>query len=366
MKAGIIGLPRTGKTTLFRTLTHGSAHEEGAGAHGDHIATGVVRVPDDRFQWLVDHYKPKKATPATIEFVDGAGRVTEEERGTRIGKDFFTDIRTVDALVHVVRCFTNPAAGIESPPEPVREVEVIAEELVLSDLQVLEARLARLDRSLASVKHGDVTPESIERDILKGLQGHLESGKPASTADLTAEERKQLRSFGFVSMKPLVVVANIGEELLSGEADAVLASLRSHCTSAKLPLTEISARLEMEIAELPEDEQGEFLQAMGLAEPAVGKVVHEIYRALGLCSFFTLGDAEIRAWTLPEGSHVIEAAEKIHTDMAKGFIRAEVGHFDAVKQAGSWEAAKQSGIAELHGREYVVQDGDIIYIRFKA
>lgn len=362
MKAGIVGWPRTGKTTLFRALTHGSAHEASVGAHGEHILTGVVRVHDERFQFLVDHYKPKKATPATIEFVDGAGRITEEERGAKLGKDFFADVRTVDALIHVVRCFTNPPAGLESPPDPVREVELLSEEFILSDLQLIETRLSKLEKSLVSVKHGAVTPETIERDLLLMLKEHLESGKAISAAGLTPDEEKMVRGYDFISLKPLVLVANIGEDRLTGEPSAEVQALRS----SGLPLMEICARLEAEIAELPEDEQAEYLEAMGLPEPAVGKVIHEIYRALGLCSFFTLSEAEIRAWTLPEGSHVIEAAAKIHTDMARGFIRAEVGHFDDVKRAGSWEAAKQANLVELHGKEYVVQDGDIIYIRFKA
>ena len=362
MKAGIVGLPRTGKTMLFRALTHGSAYEESPGAHGEHILTGVVRVPDERFQFLVDYYKPKKATPATIEFVDGAGRITEEERGTKLGKDFFADIRTVDALVHVVRCFTNPPAGIDTPPDPAKEVTLLSEDFILSDLQLIETRLTKLEKSLISVRHGVVTPETIERDLLMILKEHLEAGKAVSAAGLTSDQEKQIRGYDFISLKPLVLVANLGEDQLSGAPSPDALKLRS----SGLPLVEICARLEAEIAELPEEEQVEYLEAMGLPEPAVGKVVHDFYRAIGLCSFFTLSEAEIRSWTLPEGSHVIDAAAKIHTDMAKGFIRAEVGHFNDIKKTGSWEAAKQAGLVELHGKEYVVRDGDIIYIRFKA
>ena len=366
MKAGIVGMPRTGKTSLFRALTHGAAHEESHGAHGEHILTGVVRVPDERFDFLVDHYRPKKATPATIEFVDGAGRVAEEERGTKIGKDFFADVRTVDALVNVVRCFTNPPAGIDAPAEPVREAEILQEEFILSDLQLVETRLTKLEKALISIRHGTVTPETIERDLLLTLKETLEAGKPVSAAGLTPDQEKELRGYDFVSLKPLVVVANIGEQQLIGAPSAELSSLRSHCESQRLSVAEICARLEMEIAELPEDEQAEYLEAMGLPEPAVGKVVHEIYRALGLCSFFTMNGNEIRAWTLPENSHVIEAAEKIHSDMARGFIRAEIAHFEDIKRTGSLEAAKQAGLVEVHGREYVVRDGDVVYVRFKV
>ena len=366
MKAGIVGLPTTGKTALFRALTHGSAREESSTSRGEAVLTGIVRVPDARFDYLVEHYQPKKATPATIEFVDGVGRITDEERGLKVGRDFFADIRSVDALVHVVRCFTNPSAGIDAEPEPIKEIEILAEEFVISDLQIIETRLAKLQKSLHSIKSGVITPGTIERDLLQTLQQRLELGQPLAAVELNSDQQKLLRSYDFVTLKPLVIVANISEAELSGNMSVAYEALQRYCGSKNLPLIAISAKIESEIAELPEDEQTEYLEAMGLPEPAVGKVVHEIYRALGLLSFFTAGEPEVRAWTLKEGSTVIDAAGAIHTDLAKGFIRAEVGHFDDVKKAGSWEAAKKAGLVELHGKEYVVRDGDIIYIRFKA
>ncbi len=366
MKAGIVGLPSTGKTTLFRALTHGSAREESSTSRSETFLVGVVRVPDPRFDYLVQQYHPKKATPATIEFVDGAGKITDEERGLKIGRDFFADIRTVDALVHIVRCFKNPAAGIDNDPDPIKEVEILKEELVFSDLQIIETRLTKLQKSLHSTKAGVVTSATIERDLLLTIQQRLESGNSLADIELNPDQQKLLRSYDFVTLKPLVIVANISENEINANFSDSFISLKSYCDANNLPLTAISAKIEAEIAELPEEEQSEYLEAMGLPEPAVGKVVHEIYRALGLLSFFTAGEPEVRAWTLKEGSTVLEAAGTIHTDLARGFIRAEVGHFEDVKQAGSWEAAKQSGLVELHGKEYIVQDGDILYIRFKA
>jgi len=355
MKVGIVGLPGVGKTTLFRAIAGGAGHEE----RGVHVA--VVRVPDERFDWLVERVKPKKATPATIEFIDGVGPIGGEGRG-KFGADFFAELRKVDALVHVIRAFTTE---LGEPPTPVKDARELSDELILADLQVVESRLSKLEKSLISVKHGAVTPETIERDLLLRVRGVLEAGGRVDSIKFTPDEERMLRGFEFLTQKPQILVANVPEGEINVESEPVR-ELQNYAAQQNLSLLVLSADLEAQIAELPEEEQAEYLAAMGLQEPASKQLIRECYRALGVITFFTATEPEVRAWTIRAGSPVIDAAEKIHTDIARGFIRAEVAHFEDVKRAGGWEEAKRAGLVELHTKEYVVQDGDVIYIRFKV
>ena len=360
MKVGIVGMPGVGKSALFRALTHGSAAQEAHGGKGA-ISTGVVRVPDQRFDWLVDHHKSKKATPATVEFVDGAPSVGEDPR--KFTSEFFTHIRSVDALLHLVRAFDSEMLGA---PSPISDLQRVQDELALSDLQMVETRVEKLDKHLKATKAGAVTAQTIERDLMHDIRDWLEAEKPLSTFQFTPDQIKIVTGFEFLTLKPAMVVANVSENDVGGESSPETEQLRTHCNANGLPFEAVCAKLEAEIAELPEAEQAEYLQAMGLAHPARETIIMEAYRATGVITFFTSADPEVRAWTIPAGSHAIEAAEKIHTDIARGFIRAEVVPFETVKAAGSWDAAKHQGKVELHMKDYIVRDGDIIYIRFKV
>ncbi|MDO8586929.1 MAG: DUF933 domain-containing protein [Armatimonadota bacterium] len=356
MKIGIVGLPSAGKTSLFRALTHGSATQEGHSG----ISAGAVPVPDDRFDWLVDHHKPKKATPATVEFVDGPPSMGEETR--KFVANFLAQVRSVDALLHLVRAFESDILGA---PNPVSDLQRIQDELTLADMQMVETRLERLDKTLHSTKAGVVTPQTIERDLMREIKDWLDAGKLLTAFEFTEDQLKTISGFEFLTLKPAMVVANVAEDEAGKDVSGAAAELRDYCEGNGLPFEALCAKLEAEIAELPEQEHAEYLEAMGLDRPAREKVVREAYRATGMISFFTAGDPEVRAWTIAAGSHVIDAAEKIHSDIARGFIRAEVANFDVVKACGSWEEAKRLGKVELHIKDYVVKDGDVIYIRFK-
>ena len=359
MKVGIVGLRQAGKTTLFRAVTKGQAPVD---EYGGRPNIGVVSVPDERLKWIAEQYKPKKVTPAAVEFIDGAAKVGAEQRG-KFGSDFFADVRAVDALLHVVRAFTSPAGD---PPTSARDARELTEELILADLQSIETRLTRLEKSLISVRHGTSTPETIERDLLVQIKGALESGRLVKSIPLTPDQEKMIRGFDFMTGKPQIVVANIPESEIGRPESEPIKELRSYCEEAGLAMLPISAKFEAEVAELPEEEQREYLESVGLKESACDRLIAEIYKALALVTFYTASEPEVRAWTVPKGTHVIDAAAKIHTDMARGFIRAEVGHFDEVKAAGGWEEAKRAGVVHLQMKDYVVQDGDIIYIRFKV
>lgn len=356
MKVGIIGLPGVGKTALFQALTHGMATRDSRG-----VSSGVVAVPDDRFDWLVAHQKPKKATPATVEFVDGAPSMGEDLR--KFTSEFFTQVRSVDALLHVVRTFESDLLGASST---MADFQKIQDELVLSDFQMIETRLEKLDKQLSAVKHGTVTPQTIERDLMRLIHAWIDAGKPLTAFEFSADQQKIVRGFEFLTLKPMMVVANIPEDEAGKEPTSEAAELKDYCEGNGIPFEAVCAKIEAEIAELPEQEQAEYLEAMGLERSARETIIREAYKATGMISFFTMGEPEVRAWTIPAGSHVIDAAEKIHTDLARGFIRAEVANFDVVNAAGGWEEAKRAGKVELHMKDYVMRDGDIAYIRFKV
>src|SRR5579884_2909231 len=353
MKVGIIGLPQTGKTTLYNALTRSQVdiHHFGAGE----VHVGVIPVPDPRFDYAVSVCKPKKATPASIEFTEGGARIERAERhgqGDKFGTDFFASVRTMDALVLVVRAFEDPT--VPAPPEginPVREAERILEELLLADLTVIEARLERLQK--ARLLKRETPAEAAEHQVLEKLKKALEALQPVRSVELTEDEKRSIRSFAFVSGKPLILVANVGEEAI-GEA---------------LPpsLIPLCAKVEMEVSQMAPEEEREFLEAMGISVAARDRLIRSAYAALGLISFFTVGEDEVRAWTITRGTHAVGAAEKIHSDLARGFIRAEVIPFEDFKAAGGcWDEAKASGKMRLEGKEYIVKDGDIVHIRFKV
>lgn len=359
MKVGIIGLQQAGKTTLFKAITRGEAPID---EYGGRANVGVVPVPDERLDWLVEKNHPKKITPATIEFIDGAAKIGEDQRG-KFGSDFFADVRAVEALLQVVRAFISPAGDA---PTPAKDVRALTEELVLADLGVVENRLERIEKSLHGTKQGATTPATIERDLLSQIKDALESGQLVSSVKLTEDQQKTLSTFDFMTRKPQIVVANIPEEEIGQPKSGTVRELRAYCDEAGLPMIVLSAKVEAEVAELPDEEQKEYLDAMGLEEPASDRLIAETYKALGLIRFYTAGEPEVRAYSIPNGTTIVDAAGKIHSDLARGFIRAEVGHFEDVKSAGGWDEAKRASLVDLHMKDYVVQDGDVVYIRFKV
>lgn len=358
MKVGIVGLPASGKTTLFRALTRGTVKTDDFGeAH-----VGVVQVPDARIDYFAAEYSPKKTTYASIEFTDGAAKISQDDARTKFGSDFFTDVRQVDALVHVVRGF-NSASG--DAPNPVSDAQTLSDELLLADLQLVENRMERIEKQLHGVKKGTTTPATIEMALFERLKALLEEGNSLTKAEFTPDEDKAIRSFGFLTLKPLILVLNISESEIGARTEST-EQFHKYCESLGLLSLDLCAEVEMEVAELSDEEEAEFLGSMGIEQPARNVLIQACYKALGLISFITAGEPEVRAWTLKAGSKAIDAAGTIHSDLARGFIRMEVANTTEVQAAGGWDAAKQKGIVQLQGKEYVMQDGDVVYIRFKV
>jgi GTP-binding protein YchF len=367
LKVGLIGLPQAGKTTLFHALTRGEGSPAGGGSAA---IVSVVPVPDARYDFAIELFHPKKRTAATIEFTDGAAQLTAGEGRTaqKFGSDFFVGIRSVDALVLVVRAFETPSLP---PPDgglnPLREYQAITEELLLGDLQVIENRLERIDRQLKTRKSGVPSPEVTEREILLKIKAVLDDFKPVSGIELTDDERKIIKNFDFLTGKPLIAVANVGEaDIAEGEGLPLLQPLRDQCAAEGIAFIALCAEAESEVAQLPDEDQPEFLDALGITAPARDRLIQAAYAALGVMSFFTVGEDEVRAWTIPAGSNALTAAGRIHSDLARGFIRAEVLAFDDLIAAKTWDAAKAANKLRLESKEYPVKDGDILHVRFKV
>lgn len=361
MKVGLIGLPEVGKTTLFNALTRSNEATHAYTAHQDEVHLGSVPVPDERFDFVAQVSRRKKVVPATLDIVDGGARIAVDAKREKFGTDFFAGVRNMDALVLVLRAFHSDL--LPEPPgglDPTRDAQKIIEELLIADLVGIEGRLERLEKSRLMKRQ---TPaEAVEQQTLTRIKAHLEALQPVRTLELTEDEERSVRSFAFVSGKPLILVANVGEEDLGREAQ-VTAGLRAYAKENGLELIELCAKVEMEIAQMDPSEEREFLEAMGIVEPARDRLVRAAYAALGYISFFTIGEDEVRAWTIRKGTTALGAAEKIHTDIARTFIRAEVIPFEDFRAAGGWDAAKAAGKMRLEGKEYIIKDGEIIHIR---
>jgi len=354
MKIGIIGFPGSGKTTLFTLLTGAQAAVARRGARGD-LHVGVARVPDDRVGRLAALFKPERVVFASVEVVDVGGL----ERGDRQSLEV-VDLRNADALLHVVRGFTSPALG--PAPDPAREVDALETELILADLEVMERRLARLG---PGQKKKATEAEQREHALLVRLQPTLEAGVPLRAQSLEPDEARILRGFGFLSLKPVLHCLNIAEADV-GRRDAILTALGEAATRPGTMVGWVSALVEAEVAALAPEEQKSFLEALGLPEPALHRVVRDAYALLGLVSFFTVGEDEVRAWTIPAGATALEAAAVVHSDIARGFIRAEVIGWAELLEAGSLAEARRRGILRLEGKEYPVKDGEMCHFRFNV
>ncbi len=358
MKVGLVGLPEVGKTTLFNALTRQQIALNTYGGVKDETHLGTVPVPDARFDYAVEVCLPKKQAPATVDITDGGARVQIDESREKFGTDFFAGVRNMDALVLVVRAFDNELLPASNPA---RDAARIAEELLLADLTIIEGRLERLEKNKLMKR---TTPaEAAEHQTLLKIKAHMEGLQPVRTLELTPEEERSVRSFAFVSGKPLIIVANMGEDDLGIDNPEITAPLRSFSKENGLELVELCAKVDMEVSQMEPDEEREFLAAMGVAEPARDKLVRAAYAALGYISFFTVGEDEVRAWTIRRGTTAVGAAEKIHTDIARTFIRAETMAFSDFQQYEGWDAAKSASKMRLEGKEYLVKDGDILHIR---
>jgi ribosome-binding ATPase len=353
MKLGIIGFPQSGKTTLFGLLTGAGAAVRWVSRGEWHV--GVARVPDERVSRLSALFQPERTVFATVDVVDLAGF----DRGQRAGLDV-GDLRSADALLHVVRGFESAAAA--EPPDPVRDVKALEEELILADLEVVERRLEKLEKGL---RRKATDTEQREQALLARLTGPLGDAVPLRAQPLSADDERLLRGYQLLSLKPILHCLNLAEADVP-RREQMLGALAHVAGRPRTVVGWVSAVVEAEVAALPPEEQTPFLDALGLPEPALHRVVRDAYALLGLASFFTVGEDEVRAWTIPAGASALEAAGAVHSDIARGFIRAEVIGWQELLDAGSLAEARRRGTLRLEGKEYPVKDGDICHFRFNV
>lgn len=365
MKLGIVGLPNVGKSTLFNSLTKAGAESANYPFCTIDPNVGIVMVPDSRLKLLGDFYQSKKVTPAVIEFVDIAGLVKGASKGEGLGNQFLANIREVDAIVHVVRCFEDTnVIHVDGSISPLRDIETIDLELIFSDLEILERRisktvkLARNDKSAAK-----------ELALLERAKEHLEQGEPAKTLELENEDEQiRMDSYNLLTNKPVIFAVNVAEEELEDDAasNGHVQAVRSFAKEQGSEVFVICAQIEQEIAELDEDEKKMFLEDLGLEKSGLEKLITASYRLLGLQSFLTAGEDETRAWTIKIGTKAPQAAGKIHTDFERGFIKAEVVNYQDLLDCGSYAGAREKGLVRMEGKEYIVKDGDVILFRFNV
>lgn len=365
MKLGIIGLPNVGKSTLFNSLTKAGAESANYPFCTIDPNVGVVAVPDERLELLGNMYHSKKVTPAVIEFVDIAGLVKGASKGEGLGNQFLSNIREVDAIVHVVRCFEDGnVVHVDGSVNPLRDIETINLELIFSDLEVLERRLAKVVKAARMDKAA-----AKEQAFLERIKAHLESGKQAKTMEITDEDELAfMREYNFLTWKPVIYGANVSEDDLAddGASNTKVAEVRRFAEGEKSEVFVICAQIEQEISELDDDEKAMFLEDLGLKESGLEKLVRASYSLLGLMSFLTAGEDETRAWTIRIGTKAPQAAGKIHSDFERGFIKAEVVNYKNLLEHGSLAAAREKGLVGIEGKDYVVQDGDVILFRFNV
>lgn len=365
MKLGIVGLPNVGKSTLFNSLTKAGAESANYPFCTIDPNVGVVTVPDERLKLLGDFYHSKKVTPAVIEFVDIAGLVKGASKGEGLGNQFLANIREVDAIVHVVRCFEDPnVIHVDGSIDPIRDIETINLELVFSDLEILERRIAKVTKTARMDKEA-----AKELDFLQKIKAHLEDGKLAITMELeTEDEEAWMGTYNLLTWKPVIYAANVAEDELAddGASNPHVKAVKDYAVQQNSEVFVICAGIEEEISELDDDERKMFLEDLGLTESGLEKLVRASYRLLGLMSFLTSGEDETRAWTIKIGTKAPQAAGKIHTDFERGFIKAEVVNYQDLLDCGSYAVAREKGLVRMEGKEYVVQDGDVILFRFNV
>ena len=365
MKLGIVGLPNVGKSTLFNSLTKAGAEAANYPFCTIDPNVGIVPVPDVRIEKLGELYHTKKVTPAVIEFVDIAGLVKGASKGEGLGNQFLANIREVDAIVHVVRCFEDEnVVHVDGSVDPVRDIETINVELIFADLEVLERRISKVARTARMDKEAGK-----EYDLLIRIKEHLEAGNPVRTLERTDdEEAKLIASYTLLTDKPVIYAANVSEDELADDAEGneMVQAVRKYAAETGSEVFVICAKIEAEISELDDEEKKMFLEDLGLSESGLDKLITASYRTLGLMSFLTAGEDECRAWTIRIGTKAPQAAGKIHSDFERGFIKAEVVNWEVLLREGSLAAAREKGLVGMEGKEYVVQDGDVILFRFNV
>lgn len=379
LQIGLVGLPNTGKSTLFNAVTKAGAPVSAYPSSNVTTNVGVVHVPDERLDVLADMFNPKKVTPTTVEFVDIAGLVSGASRGEGLGNEFLGQVRNADALAILVRCFTDPRiVHVYETIDSIRDLETLQTELIFADLASVEKRMERTTKSARSGEKKYVQ----ELESLKKLQAHLNAGKVANTLDLDSSELATVRELSLFTLKPRLYVANVSEDALGPAGDllqhldsavstatgelAQVARLGQRAVEEKTQVIAVSAKLEAELGELPEEDAAEYLASLGLPRLGTDRVIKAGYALLNLITYLTAGEPEVRAWTVTRGTKAPQAAGKIHSDIERGFIRAEVTAFPDLVTCGSFAAAREKGLLRVEGKEYVVQDGDVVYFRFNV
>ncbi|MCR5529901.1 MAG: redox-regulated ATPase YchF [Saccharofermentans sp.] len=363
MKLGIVGLPNVGKSTLFNAITKAGAESANYPFCTIEPNVGVVSVPDERLDKLAEMYNPEKYTPAVIEFVDIAGLVKGASKGEGLGNKFLSNIREVDAICHVVRCFDDPdVVHVDGSADPARDIGVIELELILSDMEIMEKRIERTQKMM---KGGDKS-FAAELAVYEKVYAALEAEKPARLVELDEEERQFMKEVQLISMKPVLYCANIAEDDIKNPDIPYVNVVKDIAAKSGSEVVVISAKIEDELGQLDPEDREMFLEDLGIDSAGLDKMIKASYKLLGLISYLTAGPQEVRAWTIKEGTKAPQAAGKIHTDFERGFIRAEVVAYDDLVSCGSMTAAKEKGLVRSEGKEYVMKDGDVVLFRFNV